>query len=60
MSKIPSARDYRVPSFDELRAYERRAHELRAQELASMARAALAWLRGALHIGGHHGTPVAR
>lgn len=45
---------YHVPDFDEIRAYERRAHEMRAAECARLARAAVTWLRDALHIGGHH------
>lgn len=59
MSKFETPREFHAPSFEEMRYYERRAHELRAQELSHLIRAGFAWLRDALHIGHHHGTPVA-
>lgn len=55
--KTPTDREFHVPTFAEIHEIERQAHELRAAEIAHLARAAVAWVRGVLHIG-HSGSAV--
>lgn len=52
--------EFRLPSFEERHLHMQRARALRSAELAVLVRAAVAWVRAALHIGQHHhGSPVA-